>query len=169
MISFMTFPQTSVRQKTDTIHERGLKRNFMMGYQVTGYYAAASGQIPMRIRTLFALIGAAPAQPFSCLHPSTQLAEFGDHDAVTLAAPRLIVKPQRVIRVMRTGRPRRVHVTVVKVLLHVLDDLFHVPRRVGHETARPRRVVVHHGFIAGTERRFDIPEQQPAGAPHVAV
>ena len=43
-------------QTAVAIQARGLLRNFMTRVRVPGYYAAAAGQIPMRIQTLFAVI-----------------------------------------------------------------------------------------------------------------
>src|SRR4051812_4003692 len=51
---------TNARDAKPT-HARGVRwRKFMSGNPVTGYYAAAAMQIPMRLLTLFALVGCAP-------------------------------------------------------------------------------------------------------------
>src|SRR3989442_9874703 len=58
--------------------------------------------------------------------------EFAElRDALVATPPRVVSKPQRMIWMPRTGRPRRIDERVVKVLLHLID-----------ETLRERRIVV---------------------------
>ena len=78
----------------------------------------------------------------------------------TFAAPPPAREPQRVVRMMRTRRPRSVDERVMEILLDVIDDLVHIPNRIAD-----MQTVTGGGFrnwlaVAWADSRFHVRTKQ---------